>query len=76
MESERGRVLKICRERRKCEVVALWRGKRNFLRNCSRIVQQLKCLLEIYGYKFEVSPSRAAGEFSSAMLNCSVAGVK
>lgn len=55
------RVSKICRERRKCEIVALWRVKRNFLRNCSRIVQQFKCPLEIYSRKFEVSPSRGAG---------------
>lgn len=53
--------LKICRERRKCEIVALGRAKRNFLRNCSRIVQQFKCPFEIYGHKFEVSPSRGAG---------------
>lgn len=69
-------MLKICRERRKCEIVALWRGKRNFLRNYSRTVQQFKCPFEIYGRKFEVSSSRVAGEFSSAVFNRSVAGVK
>lgn len=50
--------------------------ERRLVRNCSRVVPQFKCQFEIYGYKFEVSPSRAAGEFSAAVRNCSVAGVK
>lgn len=68
--------LRICRERRKCEIIALWGGKRNFLSNCSRIVQQFKCLFEIYGQKIEVSPSRVAGRFSLVAFNCPGAGVK